>query len=434
MDRICISAASGDIQSDLGISSQMMGYIFGVFALGYALFQIPAGWLADRYGPKKSLTWVVMSWSTFTALSGAAWNAVSMLILRFLFGVGEAGAFPGATKAFYKWIPAKERGLANGIFHSGARVGAAVSLFLLPFLIRKVGWRMTFLITGVLGLAWVLVWNWWYTDSPRQNKRISQKELDYIENGIDGDGSAASRIPIGQILTSSNMLFLMFQYIASNITFFISFTWLLPYLVSQWGESAQIYAPVPLLFGMFAQWFSGWLATVIFPRFGQVLSRKIPAITGFAISVAGLVLITLMPGNSALAFTIMFSIAVFGVEMTISPSWSLCMDIGGENSGIVSATMNMLGNIGSAFSAIIFPFFISSITIPLLVPATGTANSFFIFSAVVNLLAIAAWLLIRPGKRLGSADQVRVRRRMIILGIALAIITIVVLLVKFLNS
>jgi len=110
MDRICISAASGNIQTDLGISNQMMGYIFGVFALGYALFQIPSGWLADYYGPKKALTWVVMAWSSFTALTGTAWNTLSLLVIRFLFGVGEAGAFPGATRAFYNWVPARERG------------------------------------------------------------------------------------------------------------------------------------------------------------------------------------------------------------------------------------------------------------------------------------------------------------------------------------
>ncbi|MEX2232905.1 MAG: MFS transporter [Cyclobacteriaceae bacterium] len=142
MDRICISAASGAIQSDLGFSNQMMGYIFGIFAFGYALFQIPSGWIADHYGPKKALTWIVVAWSSFTALTGAAWNAVSMLVFRFLFGVGEAGAFPGATRAFYNWIPANERGMANGIFHSGARFGAALSLFLLPFLISFAGWRL----------------------------------------------------------------------------------------------------------------------------------------------------------------------------------------------------------------------------------------------------------------------------------------------------
>lgn len=433
MDRICISAASDLIKDDLDISNQMMGYIFGVFALGYAFFQIPAGWLADRYGPKKALSGVVMAWSTFTVLTGSAWNAVSMLVVRFFFGIGEAGAFPGATKAMYNWIPAKERGIANGIFHSGARVGAAVSLFLLPFLIRIVGWRITFLITGLLGLVWVAVWMWWYRDNPAQNKKISKTELDYIEKGINDGNPLTGKLSLGQILTSSNMLMVMFQYVASNITFFISFTWLLPYLVSQWGKGAEIYAPIPLLFGMLAQWFSGWLGTVIYSTGRHVLSRKIPAIAGFSISVLGLILITLLPGTSALAFTLLFSVAVFGVEMTISPSWSLCMDLGGENSGIVSATMNMLGNIGSAISAIIFPFFIASVSIPFFAETTGTANSFFVFAALMNLLAIAAWISIRPDKKIGSQSPEMIKKRLIKYIVILFLVTAGVLIYKFLN-
>ncbi|MHC4244286.1 MAG: MFS transporter, partial [Planctomycetota bacterium] len=131
MDRICISAASDLIMSDLDISPQMMGNIFGIFAVSYALLQVPAGWFADAYGPKKALLIVVGFWSSFTALTGAAWNAVSMLVIRFFFGAGEAGAFPGATRAVFNWVPAKERGFANGVFHSGGRVGAALSLFLM---------------------------------------------------------------------------------------------------------------------------------------------------------------------------------------------------------------------------------------------------------------------------------------------------------------
>ena len=111
---------------DLGISDQMMGYIFGIFALGYALFQIPSGWIADRFGPRAvRLSAVVSVWSCFTMLSGAAVNAVQMLVLRFSFGMGEAGAFPGATRAFYRWLPPKERGLAHGLNFSGARLGPA---------------------------------------------------------------------------------------------------------------------------------------------------------------------------------------------------------------------------------------------------------------------------------------------------------------------
>lgn len=434
MDRICISAASDSIKSDLGISNQTMGYIFGVFALGYALFQIPAGWLADKYGPKKALTGVVLAWSSLTAISGAAWNSASLLVMRFLFGVGEAGAFPGATKAFYRWIPAKERGMANGIFHSGARIGAAMSLFLLPFLIRLVGWRLTFLINGIVGLIWVAIWIWWYKDNPRQNRKISIEEIEYIESGIKDEDTITKKLSLGRVLTSSNMIFLMFQYIASNITFFISFTWLLPYLVSQWGPGAEIYAPLPLLFGTSAQWFSGWIATIVYSKGWHVLARKIPAIAGFSISVLGLMLLILDPGSSPLSFTLLFSVAVFGVEMTISPSWSLCMDIGGDNSGTVSATMNMLGNIGSAISAIIFPFFVSSITIPILAQEAGTADSFFVFAALMNLLAIIAWIFIKPVNKVGELSPEKIRRRLVIFVLVLSLITLAVLIYKFLNN
>ena len=126
MDRVCISSAKGAMQSDIsGLDDQMMGYVFGIFAIGYALFQIPAGWFSDRAGPRRALTIVVVVWSLFTALTGAVTTAISLLIVRFLFGVGEAGAYPGATRALYSWLPAKERGFGQGIFHSGARVGAA---------------------------------------------------------------------------------------------------------------------------------------------------------------------------------------------------------------------------------------------------------------------------------------------------------------------
>lgn len=433
MDRIAISAASGLIQTDLGITSQMMGYVFGIFALGYALFQIPSGMLADHYGPRKALSWIVAAWSFFTALTGAAWNAVSLLVMRFFFGVGEAGAFPGAATAVYNWIPARERGMANGIFHSGARVGAAMSLFLMPFLIRLVGWRATFLINGLLGIVWLLFWLYWFRDKPREKKNVSESEINYIEEGlVRKQNESKTKLPLAQILTSSNMLLIMFQYIASNITFFISFTWLLPYLISQWGEGAEIFAPIPLLCGMFAQWISGWLSTMIYSAGFPVNSRKIPAITGFLISVIGLVLLVTVGVSTPLGFTLLFSIAVFGVEMTISPSWSVCMDIGKEKSGTISATMNMLGNLGSAFSAVIFPFFVDRVTIPLLATSTGTANSFFVFAATINLLAALAWVFISPSKKLKIKSPQQLRMRYISFLLFIFIATTALILYRFL--
>lgn len=416
MDRICISTASDLIMTDLNISPQMMGYVFAIFAVSYALFQIPAGWFADAHGPKKALLYVVGFWSLFTGLTAAAWNAVSMLVVRFFFGAGEAGAFPGATRAVFNWVPAKERGLANGIFHSGGRVGAALSLFLMPFLIAAVGWRWTFVINASVGIVWAVIWAIWFKDNPRDNKKINEAELKYIEDGIHDEITVDEKIPFGVIVTSPNMLLTMIQYVASNMTFFISLSWLFPYMKEQWGDGAEIYTPIPLIVGMIAHWSAGGIITLLYQKGYKDISRKVPAIAGFTLGVLGLLLSIQMSDSTPLVFIICFSIAIFGVEMTIAPSWTFCMDIGGKKSGIVSGTMNMLGNLGSAVSAIIFPYFVANITIPYLAETTGNANSFFVFAAFLNLIAIVAWLLMDPKKPLDtSIPKEKIRLRVILM-------------------
>ncbi|MEL6898015.1 MAG: MFS transporter, partial [Planctomycetota bacterium] len=185
LDRVCISSAKEPMQRDItGLDDTMMGYVFGIFAVGYALFQVPAGWFSDRQGPRRALTIVVIIWSVFTALSGAVFTAISLLVVRFLFGVGEAGAYPGATRALYTWLPARERGIGQGIFHSGARIGAAVSLVLMPWLIELIGWRMTFVANAVVGLIWGIVWWFWYRDTPRSHPSVSEGEATLIERDL----------------------------------------------------------------------------------------------------------------------------------------------------------------------------------------------------------------------------------------------------------
>jgi len=216
----------------------------------------------------------------------------------------------------------------------------------------------------------------------------------------------------------------MFQYIASNITFFISFTWLQPYISRQWGADAGLYAPLPLIFGMFAHWTSGILVTFLHSRGYHVGSRRIPATTGFFIGALGLILTTQAGGAGPLQFVLCFSIAVFGVELTLSPSWSFCMDIGGESSGAVSGAMNMLGNLGSAFSAIIFPYFVSSVTLPYFAEETGTVNSFFVFAGVINVLAAVAWLFMNPKKAISDSISPRQAKIRLFLFIAAAVLLV----------
>ncbi len=416
MDRVCISAAKNPLQQDIkGLDDQMMGYVFGIFAVGYALFQIPAGWYSDRAGPRLALTVVVIVWSIFTALTGAVWTAVSLLVVRFLFGAGEAGAYPGATRALYCWLPAKERGIGQGIFHSGARVGAALSLVVMPPLINWIGWRWTFVANGLVGIVWAVVWWFWFRDRPEQHARTNAAEVKLIDEGIREQQVSFVHIPYIQIVTSANVLLAMFQYAASNITFFINITWLHPYIKERWGDSAASLSAIPLLVGAVALWVSGYLVTYLYARGMPIMSRRLPAMAGYSLGAIGLLMCTQTSSlDSVWPFIICFSIAIFGVEMTLSSSWSFCMDIGGERSGAVSGAMNMVGNLGAAFSAVAFPYFVSNITIPILAPNLGNANSFFVFAAAINVLAVIAWCFMNPLRELQLVSKNALKLRFVI--------------------
>jgi MFS transporter, ACS family, glucarate transporter len=431
LDRVVISAAANEMKADLSLSDQMMGNVFAMFAVGYALFQIPAGWLSDRFGPRKILAAIVGAWSVFTTLTGLVTSVGTLLLIRFLFGVGEAGAFPGATRALYTWIPSHERGIAQGIFHSGARVGAALSLFFLPWVIAEIGWRWTFIWAGATGVVWTVVWCAWYRNSPAQHRGVNAAELQLIQTGMAEEKAAAAAAPLWQILTSSNLLLAMFQYAASNVTFFISFTWLLPYLQNRWGPGTARLAPIPLVFGMVAQWFSGWLVSRLHARAPGVMSRRIPALAGFLVSAIGLVLCALVAPDSPLAFVLCFGVAVFGAEMTISPSWSFCMDIGGAHSGTVSGAMNMVGNLGSAASAMLFPWFVANVTLPVVAPQTGTANAFFVFAAVLNISAAGMWLVMNPARQ-PAASPAAVRLRITLFVVLIVVVIGLVVIPRFL--
>jgi ACS family glucarate transporter-like MFS transporter len=390
MDRACIASAVDYIKKDLNISGTMMGMILGIFAVGYALFQIPSGWIADKFGPRKALTIVVSVWSCFTALTGAAVNGFQMMVLRFLFGVGEAGAFPGATQAFFRWLPAKERGLAHGINFSGSRLGAAFSLILMPWLIIKIGWRWTFVVNGVIGIIWATVWLLWFRDNPKDNPKVNQAELDYIEKGRTEDFTKTIKSSFAEIFTSLNMSLAMIQYFASNVTFYISLTWLPSYLKHQWPNDpkAIYWSAAPLVLAACANWIAGTMVTLLYKRGFHVGSRRVTAIIGFALGAMGLLFAT--QTDNMYWFIFCFSLATFGVDMTLSPSWAFCNDIGGGHSGAVSGAMNMVGNFGAAISIILFPFLQDA--------QTGSANKFFVLAAIINIGAIVIWCFMNPNR------------------------------------
>ncbi|WP_422083090.1 MFS transporter [Ulvibacterium sp.] len=389
-DRILLSVAKDPVAESLQLSDRQMGWAMSIFALGYALFQTPAGLLADKYGPRKILTAVVALWSIFTALTGAAWNYITLLLVRFLFGAGEAGAFPGMARAIYSWIPLSERGIVNGINFSGGRIGAAFALPLVAWLMDLVGWRLTFVLLGAIGILWGILWYLWFRDDPKDHKGMSAPEVNYIREHTNRDVKEEKKVKLdfGKLFRSKTMWQLMGQYFASNFTFFFCLTWLFPHIKEKYGLDALeagFYASAPLIFGALGNWFSGFLVDFIYKKNHWALSRKVPAIIGFLLASIGIVASVYM--DEVTPAIILISIAVFGADMTLSPSWSVCVDVGKQFSGAVSGTMNMAGNIGSFLTALAFPY---------LLELTGSEVPFFYLAAGLNLLAIVLWMRVRP--------------------------------------
>jgi ACS family glucarate transporter-like MFS transporter len=377
VDRVCISAAKNDMSRELGLSDRTFGFVFGAFALGYAILQIPAGWLVDRYGPRVFLTGVVLLWSLLTGATGLVYASASLIGVRFIFGLAEAGAYPAAGRAIYNWLPPKERGRAQGILFAGSRLGAAFGLAAMSLSILRLGWRTSFLLLGAVGIVWALLWLAWFRDRPAGGPPDQQT------------AQVREPVPWGTLLLARGVPELMLQYFASNFTFFLCFSWLLPYLKSQYhltNTEAGVYASMPLYFGALANWTSGAVVDALYRRGWLRQSRLIPAISGFVLAAAALIAATAMP--TVLGAVVCFALATFGVDLTLCPSWTACMDIARERTGTLTGVMNMVGNIGS---------FVSSVTFPYLLDLTHSAKSYFFLAAFLNLAAAACWLRVRPG-------------------------------------
>jgi ACS family glucarate transporter-like MFS transporter len=389
VDRVAISTARGPVTSELGLTDTQFGWILSAFALGYALFQVPSGVLADRLGPRVVLSSIVTIWSLFTALTGAAWNFVSLLVVRFLFGAGEAGAFPSCARAFFSWLPAAERGLAQGINFSGSRLGAAFALPAVAWLVTVAGWRLGFLILGLVGALWAGVWWWWFRDTPEEHPGVSQIERDVIAAGrVASSAKTSQALGSATLFGSSNMWVAMGQYFASNFTFFFCLTWLFPYLQRTYqldAVYAGLFSAGPLIAGAAGNWVGGWVVDRLYRQDRRSLSRKAPAVAGFLLAAVGLVGSLMVDG--IVGKVLFLSLAIFGADMTLPPSWAFCIDIGREHAGAVAGTMNMAGNVGS---------FVTSLAFPYLLAATGSPDPFFLVGAGLNLMAALLWLAARP--------------------------------------
>jgi ACS family glucarate transporter-like MFS transporter len=398
IDRACISVAKDDVMTEFGLTSGQWGWAMAIFTLGYALAQTPTGTLADRSGPRIMLSVVVFLWSVLTVVTGAVTNFISLMIARFVFGAAEAGAFPGLARATLNWYPVSERGLVTGINFSASRLGAAMAMPLMTALIAWQGWRNAFYILGGMGIVFAVAWFFSFRDDPTEHPLVSDEERDYIvANRQKVSTNVDDIIPFSKIISSRSVWLAMVQYFCSNFTFFFCLTWLFPWLKDTYNltsVNASLLCSLPFIGGAIGNWSSGWLVDFLFVRRGIIFSRRVPAIIGFSLAAVGLYLsLQMTDAISTIAF---LTLAVLGADMTLSPSWSYCVDIGGKSAGAVSGTMNMAGNIGAFATAIAYPYLKSWYASP---------EPFFYLAAILNLVAIVCWLFIRPDRPLSGTNR-----------------------------
>jgi len=360
MDRVNLASAIPVIQHDLGFSMVTIGWIFAAFRWGYAFFQIPGGWLGDRIGGRRALSLVVVWWSVFTSLTAFTWNAVSMGICRFFFGVGEAGAFPIATRSLSSWMLTTERGFAQGLTHAASRLGAALTPPLVVFLMLRFGWRAPFLLFGFLGVVWSGVWYWYYRDTPAEHRQTNLAERDLIENSIGFRVARAQAVPWRRILGSSSMWTLSLMYFCYGYSIDIYLDWFPKYLNEHRGYNLTqmgFYASLPLLAGAAGDLLGGTISDRCARRFGNLkFARRTVAFIGFVIAAITIIPATYTSSSSA---SVLYSCAaVFGLEITVGVAWAIPLDIGGEYAGSIASVMNTFGNLGSAVSPVLLAYFV----------------------------------------------------------------------------
>jgi MFS transporter, ACS family, glucarate transporter len=391
LDRICISAAAPFIMDDLGMTVVQMSVVFGAFTLAYSLFEIPSGWLGDVYGPRRVLTRIVLWWSAFTMLTGAVRGFGSLVAISFLFGAGEAGAFPNIARSFSRWFPTHERGQANGLMFLGSRVGGLLSVPVALLAIRHWGWRWTFVAFGSIGIVWAALWYAWYRDEPSQHAAVTPEEIAWIGQG-DSTPSSHAGTPWRRLSRSRNLWTIGVMYFAFGYGLYFYFTWLPTFLIRELKFSlltSGMFSALPFLLAGVADVAGGWTTDWLARHRDLRLARCGLGCASFLICAALLLASTIV--REPVARALLLALALGSADFALGACWAVCLDVGADHAGVVSGFMNTFGNLGGFVGPMVVGFTVDrwqSWTVP-----------FYVTAAVYTLGAIA-WLAIDPRLRL----------------------------------
>jgi ACS family glucarate transporter-like MFS transporter len=410
LDRVNLSVAGTRLAADYHLSDVQFGLLSTVFLLGYAFLQTPAGWLADRWGPRRVLAGGVVWWGIFTALTAAVPTGLRspflfLLLARFLLGVGEAVMYPCSNQFVARWIPTQERGLANGLIFAGVGVGSAVSPSLVTYIMIHHGWRSSFWICAVIGLAAGLIWFLVSRDTPDQHPLVSASELAVIRSGLtlaatqsssaaapaSAQHAAPTAVPWGKILRNRDVWAITLSYFCYVYVAWIFFAWFFVYLARVRGmnlKASAFYGTLPFIAMAVGCPVGGLVADFLTKRVSRRAGRCGVAVFGIALAAVFLAFGSTV--DSAPLAAVMLAGGAGALYLSQSSFWAISADIGGPFSGSVSGFMNMGGQLGGAVTASLTPFIASRV---------GWTASFLV-AAALSLLGSLAWLFVDPDRPL----------------------------------
>jgi ACS family D-galactonate transporter-like MFS transporter len=445
IDRVNIAVAAPVLRHELGLTPVQLGIVFSAFAYPYAAMQIAGGWAADRFGPRSVLTALSLLWAAATILTGASWSIASLVAFRILVGVGEGGAFPAATRAFTWWLPVRERGFAQGITHSFARLGGAVTPPIVLAIVARYGWRESFVVLGVVSLVWTAVWLIAFRDAPEEHPWMTDEELaiirgtsacghteprraNFFSNGGGApppprsfaDTSPRIRSPrlgvaAGAGLTTPWREIVSCMWLVTVVDFcygwslWVFLTWLPSYLSDARGfklNQMALMTTLPLLAGVVGDTLGGVISDAIYRRTGNLrLARRALLVVGLGGAFAFIVPATIT--DSALGAVYLLAAAFFFLELTNAVLWTLPLDIAGQYAGTAGGLMNTGFGVAGMISPIVFGLLIQRTgryDIPLYISA-GLLLAGALLSLRIDPAATVEALTERRGRRGGKGDE-----------------------------
>jgi MFS transporter, ACS family, glucarate transporter len=391
LDRNCIGLLGTRIKAEFHLNNEQFGWVMGSFALAYALFEIPSGILSDRIGQRALFIRIVLWWSLFTALTGLTTGLISLIIVRFLFGMGEAGVFPTCSGVISRWFPVSEIARSISSIIIGQNVGSAIAPLLLVTLASNYGWRSAFFVNGLIGVFWVGICYAWFRNHPAEMKGISEKEKVYIEENRRFKPQSHN-FQLKSILKSRSLLVLSVIHFCANWGFYFFIAWLPVYLVEGRHFSEhhmKLITAFVFVSGLIGISLSGFLSDWLVLKRGLLFSRRF-----FGIIVLGATAIALFIAGFTLNNTVVvvsLIVAYFFFPVNGITNFSVCIDIGGNQAGTAAGVMNFCGQLGA---------FIMLMMFGKLADVTHSYNIPVIVVASVLFIGCLLWFLVDPRKQL----------------------------------